>query len=115
MGWIAPIYVRAKVSSPLHSSVAAISLGTLCGYNRQELYAESVYKYGQALKEVQAAINDPERALWDDTIAAVILLITYTVSRALHVLNEFRSKKSDQDVEKQPPNNIADLCLDGNW
>ncbi|KAF2457650.1 hypothetical protein BDY21DRAFT_285624 [Lineolata rhizophorae] len=78
---LVPIYNQAGANSPLHSATHALALATLSNYpGRNILMKEARTKYGQALQEVGAAIQDPVQSKMDETIMSVLLFSLYETS-----------------------------------
>lgn len=76
-----PIYSQTPPSSVLHQAVEALSLMVFSNHFPTHcLRDKAVATYAQALRSVNAAINDPEESRADSTLLAIILLCIYEMT-----------------------------------
>lgn len=69
------LYANASKDSCLRATVSAIALGNFAGrFQVAKAKAEAVESYGIALRDINSAIKDPEKARLDETVLSVYLI-----------------------------------------
>lgn len=70
-----PLFAASPSRSPLHTATEAIAVRTVATLpgRGQDLIEHADRLYGVALQGVQQAISDPQRALTDETLLAILL------------------------------------------
>jgi len=75
---LGPMYVKSRSNSLLHKATHALSLASLSNGRKSPLLRlEARRLYGQALREVGSAIQDPVAARSDEVLMAIMLFSLY--------------------------------------
>ena len=75
------VYVSATSVEAVHPAVAAPAIDLLATYTkRPELRVWSMRKYGEAIRMIQTALQDPEYSLTDGTLQGILVLKLCEVS-----------------------------------
>lgn len=74
------VYINAPTYEAIHPATAAPAIGLFAKYNqRPDLRAWPMRKYGQAIRILQQALQDPGGALSDGTLQAILVLKLFEV------------------------------------
>lgn len=69
------LYASSYSDSCLRATVSAVALANFAGrFHAAKAKSEAVESYGVALKEINAALNDPPRARRNETVLSIYLL-----------------------------------------
>ncbi|OCK84498.1 hypothetical protein K432DRAFT_378513 [Lepidopterella palustris CBS 459.81] len=75
---LVPLYNQSMPFSALHLATHAVSLSTLGNYpGRHQLLRDASVAYGQALKKVKQALEDPVESKADETVLAILMFSLY--------------------------------------
>lgn len=76
-----PLFAASPSRSPLHTATEAIAVRVVAGLpgRSEDLLEHADCLYSVAVQGVQQAINDPQRALTDETLLTVLLFAVSTI------------------------------------
>lgn len=88
LSYLPSLYVKRRSNSPLVQIITSLGMAGLANVrNAPEAKAVSTYKYTSALRGVNAMLQDPARAIEDETLITILLLSLYEVSTIRHTDN----------------------------